>query len=103
MARPLLIILDEPCAGLDPGARERFLASLSELLEDPASPSLVLVTHHIEEIVPAITNTLVLHAGRVARCGRTTDIVDRELLSEIFDAPTARIESVGGRLWPIWQ
>lgn len=102
MADPLLILLDEPCAGLDPGARELFLAALSQLLADPLSPQLVLVTHHLEEILPAITHALVLSDGRVIRSGKTADVVDEALLAQVFGTATARIERVGGRMWPIW-
>src|SRR5437868_4991215 len=59
MARPLLLVLDEPCAGMDPGVRERFLSWLNGRLGQPDSPAVVLVSHHIEEIVPGFENTLV--------------------------------------------
>jgi iron complex transport system ATP-binding protein len=49
MARPRLLILDEPCAGLDPVAREQFLAFLERLGAQRGAPALVLVTHHVEE------------------------------------------------------
>ena len=79
MARPLLLVLDEPCAGMDPGVRERFLAWLNERLIQPETPTVVLVTHHIEEIVPGIQNTLILSGGRVRVAGRTQDVVTREI------------------------
>ena len=52
MARPQLLILDEPCAGLDPVAREHFLQFIERLARRRGSPTLVLVTHHVEEIMP---------------------------------------------------
>ncbi len=85
MARPDLLILDEPCAGLDPVARERFLLFLTELGRSP-SPSLVLVTHHVEEIVPVFAHALVLQAGRVAVAGPTREVVTSGVLSEAFEA-----------------
>jgi iron complex transport system ATP-binding protein len=86
MARPDLLILDEPCAGLDPVARERFLGFLARLAASPR-PALVLVTHHVEEIVPGFEHTLVLRAGRVAASGPTRRIVTSRVLSEAFEAP----------------
>jgi cation:H+ antiporter len=62
MARPRLLILDEPCAGLDPVAREHFLAFVERLARRKNAPALVLVTHHVEEITPAFTHALLLRA-----------------------------------------
>lgn len=68
MADPAILILDEPCAGLDPVARERFLNDIGKLAVKQAA-ALVLVTHHIEEIVPEFTHLLALRKGRVAYAG----------------------------------
>ncbi len=102
MAKPLLMVLDEPCAGMDPGVRERFLAWLHERLMHPETPAVVLVTHHIEEIVPGIQNTLVLSDGRVRAAGRTQDVVTRENIEAVYKTRLSRIVTSGGRLWPIW-
>lgn len=119
MAKPLLLVLDEPCAGMDPGVRERFLAWLNERLNDEARmtndgsanvasdirhsvPTTVLVTHHIEEIVPGIQNTLILSGGRVRAMGRTADVVTKENIESVYRTRLARIEASSGRLWPIW-
>lgn len=102
MARPLLLILDEPCAGMDPGARERFLSTLAEMLRAPNAPSLILVTHHIQEIIPGISHTLLLHRGRVVRCGPTGAVLDAATISETYGVALARLIADGGRLWPIW-
>ncbi len=102
MAGPLLLVLDEPCAGMDPGVRERFLAWLDERVTAPESPAVVLVTHHVEEIVPGIERTLILRAGHVYRAGPTPDVVTRETIEAVYDTRLARIESSGRRLWPIW-
>src|SRR5688500_17258169 len=77
MATPQLLILDEPCAGLDPVARETFLRFIDQLAERAharsngtrRSPALVLVTHHVEEITPAFTHALLLRGGRVHAAG----------------------------------
>src|SRR6476660_8561647 len=89
MARPLLLVLDEPCAGMDPGVRERFLAWLNEALHHPETPTVVLVTHHIEEIVPGFANTLVLSQGRIHSSGPTDQVVTRETIESVY----------GTRLW----
>lgn len=86
MARPALLILDEPCAGLDPVARESFLASLEALARRPGGPALVLVTHHVEEITPAFTHALLLRAGRVVAAGPRADTLTAGRLGETFGA-----------------
>jgi len=120
MAAPLLLVLDEPCAGMDPGVRERFLrwlnervtgdCGLNESIRNPqskirnsSSPTVVLVTHHVEEIVPGIQNTLVLRGGRFHCAGPTHEVVTRETIEHVYRTRLARIEQSGGRLWPIWD
>src|SRR5688500_3716447 len=71
MAYPRLLILDEPCAGLDPVARETFLQFIEHLARRRGAfaPALVLVTHHVEEIMPAFTHALLLREGAVHATG----------------------------------
>jgi iron complex transport system ATP-binding protein len=102
MAAPLLLVLDEPCAGMDPGVRERFLAWLDEQVKRPETPTVVLVTHHVEEIVAGIQNTLVLRDGRVYASGPTREVVTCETIESVYQTRLARIEASGGRLWPMW-
>jgi iron complex transport system ATP-binding protein len=87
MARPQLLILDEPCAGLDPVAREKFLRFLEKLARRRRGPALVLVTHHVEEITPAFTHTLMLRAGRVIAAGPRAQTLTSQNLSTAFGAP----------------
>jgi iron complex transport system ATP-binding protein len=96
MARPRLLILDEPCAGLDPAAREHFLQFLERLARGRGAPALVLVTHHTEEITPSFSHVLVLKGGRVAASGLKTRMLNSALLSEAFGVPV-RIRRNGGR------
>ncbi len=84
MARPRLLILDEPCAGLDPVARERFLQYLERLVRRASSPALVLVTHHVEEITPAFTHALLLRRGRVEAAGPRRQVLTSARLSATF-------------------
>ena len=86
MARPRLLILDEPCAGLDPVARELFLAFLQRLGSLRAAPALVLVTHHVEEIMPVFGHALLLREGRIVAAGKRSRVLTSALLSQTFDA-----------------
>ncbi len=87
MAAPELLILDEPCAGLDPVAREHFLQFIERLARQRGAPTLVLVTHHVEEIMPAFSHVLVLKAGRVLRAGPKLEVLRSAVLSDAFHAP----------------
>jgi iron complex transport system ATP-binding protein len=83
---PDLLILDEPCNGLDPVARERFLEDLGVLAADPGGPTQIHVTHHLEEVPPFITHALVLADGRVVGSGLADEVLTPECLSEAFGA-----------------
>jgi iron complex transport system ATP-binding protein len=87
MARPRLLILDEPCAGLDPVAREEFLRFLQTLSGRKNCPALVLVTHHVEEILPCFTHALLLRAGRVVAAGPRATTLTTARLAATFGAP----------------
>jgi iron complex transport system ATP-binding protein len=86
MANPPLLILDEPCAGLDPVAREHFLQFLEKLGRRKTAPTLILVTHHVEEIAPVFSHVLLLNGGRVLAQGRKANVLTSELLSRAFHA-----------------
>ena len=86
MARPALLILDEPCAGLDPAAREHFLRFLQNLGTKKNSPTLVLVTHHVEEIMPVFSHVLILQRGRVLASGARKKTLTSRNLSVAFAA-----------------
>lgn len=97
MARPRLLILDEPCAGLDPAAREHFLQFLERLARQPKAPALVLVTHHVEEIMPAFSHALLLREGRVAASGPRARVLSTANLSVVFGTPV-QLRHHAGRL-----
>jgi iron complex transport system ATP-binding protein len=96
MARCQLLILDEPCAGLDPVAREDFLHFLQTLGQKPNSPTLVLVTHHVEEITPTFTHVLLLSDGQVSAAGPLSKALNSQQLSRAFGRPL-RLSRRGGR------
>ena len=97
MARPRLLILDEPCAGLDPVARENFLGFVNRLAGRRRGPALVLVTHHVEEIAPRFSHVLLLRGGRVLASGTRQRVLTSRYLSAVFGAPL-RLERSGARL-----
>ena len=96
MAEPDLLLLDEPGAGLDLGAREGLVASLSALAVSESDITMVLVTHHVEEIPPGFDQTLVLSNGRVSASGKTADVLTSEALSAAYGMPLV-VDSVEGR------
>jgi iron complex transport system ATP-binding protein len=103
---PLLVVLDEPCAGMDPGVRERFLAWLDALAGEVAAATgcaIVFVTHHVEEIMPAFDRTLVMQSGRIATAGPTSEVVTAARLTQAYGVAVDRLERAHGRLWPIWR
>jgi iron complex transport system ATP-binding protein len=91
MAAPPLLILDEPCAGLDPVARERFIRFLDRLGRRRRAPALVLVTHHVEEIASVFTHALLLSAGRITAAGPIRATLTTTNLARVFRAPTLRL------------
>jgi iron complex transport system ATP-binding protein len=90
---PEALVLDEPAAGLDPVARHRFLESIGRVAE--SGTTIVLVTHHVEEIVPAITQVVVLQRGRAAVAGPKHEVLTSAHLSRAFEAPFL-VEEVDG-------
>jgi iron complex transport system ATP-binding protein len=87
MARPRLLILDEPCAGLDPVAREHFLEFLQRLGSRRGAPALIFVTHHVEEVPPVFTHALLLRGGRILAAGKKRAVLTSANVSETFHAP----------------
>jgi iron complex transport system ATP-binding protein len=93
---PALLLLDEPTAGLDLGARERLVTGLGRLATDPGTPAMVLVTHHVEEIPPGVTSVLLLREGRVLAAGDLGATLTSEALSATFGLPL-RVRHRSGR------
>ncbi len=96
MARPRLLILDEPCAGLDPAAREEFLRFIDTLARRGRGPALIFVTHHVEEIMPALTHALVLRGGAVFASGPKARVITSRTLRGAFGARVS-VARRGGR------
>jgi iron complex transport system ATP-binding protein len=84
MTDPELLLLDEPAAGLDLGAREDLMGILSALAASADSPALVLVSHHVEEIPPGFTHALLLRDGAVVAAGPIEQTLSAAALGETF-------------------
>jgi iron complex transport system ATP-binding protein len=93
ITRPEALVLDEPTAGLDPVARHRFMESIRRLAQE--GTTLILVTHHIDEIIPEIKRVVLLHAGRVAFDGPAEQALTPERLETVFGGPVI-VEPSGG-------
>lgn len=87
MPDPELIILDEPTAGLDLGARETLLAALSEIMAHPETPAVLLITHELEEIAPTFTHAALMAEGKVEAAGPLSEVVTSQSISDLFGVP----------------
>ncbi|GAA3109173.1 ABC transporter ATP-binding protein [Streptosporangium carneum] len=87
MPDPELLLLDEPAAGLDLGGREDLVRRLSTLAHDPKAPTMVLVTHHVEEVPSGFTHALLLRHGSVVAQGPIDQVMTAENLSLTFAVP----------------
>jgi iron complex transport system ATP-binding protein len=96
MCDPEILILDEPAAGLDVGGREDLVGRLAQLAADESSPSLILVTHHVEEIPPGFSHCLILSEGKVLAAGLLRDVLTAENLSAAFGQSIA-VDVIDGR------
>ncbi|MHA1338540.1 MAG: ABC transporter ATP-binding protein [Promethearchaeota archaeon] len=102
MIEPRLIVFDEPCEGLDIASRENFLKYIQKLFnpikinEDAQNnnlssynhsnlPSIIYVTHRIEEILPIFTHVLFLKKGKIHSLGPINEMLNSESLSDLFE------------------
>ncbi len=98
MSDPEILMLDEPFAGLDLGAREKLLVQLGFLAVDPASPPIVLVTHHCEEIPLGFTHAGLVSNGALVASGPLCDVVTSARVSSCFDVQVS-VGCSDGRWW----
>lgn len=97
LGRPPLLLLDEPAAGLDPVAREHLLDLVQRETQRRRGPSLVLITHHVEEIMPGFTHVLMLRCGEVVAAGPLATTLTQRNLATTFDAPVTLRRGRDGR------
>jgi len=82
---PRILVLDEPCAGLDPITRLDFLNDLTALVEEPDGPAILHITHHIEDISPWTTHLLALKEGSVFYQGELENGVTSQIMSDLYE------------------
>ncbi|MDP7640687.1 MAG: ATP-binding cassette domain-containing protein [Candidatus Hydrogenedentes bacterium] len=81
---PAILVLDEPCAGLDPVSRVRFLDEVAAFTAQDSAPTVILVTHHIEEIRPWITHAHLLKNGQTLLQGTTDKAITSDALTRML-------------------
>lgn len=84
MTDPEMLLLDEPAASLDLGAREGLLQLLGGYASAPEAPAIIMVTHHVEEIPPGFDHALLLRNGTVQAAGPIDEVITSENLSETY-------------------
>ncbi len=95
-ARRELLLLDEPAAGLDLPGREAMVAALEAAAADPAGPTTILATHHLDEVPPSTTHAALLRGGRLLAAGPVEEVLTAEALGACFGL-SLRVERRGGR------
>jgi iron complex transport system ATP-binding protein len=96
MTDPELLLLDEPAAGMDLGGREDLLRRLTRFAADAEAPTMILVTHHVEEIPRGISHAMLLGDGKVVAQGLISEVLNSDNLSKTFELPLT-MEHEGGR------
>jgi iron complex transport system ATP-binding protein len=91
--RPRALVLDEPSVGLDLVAQHRFLEMVRGIAN--RGTTIILITHHVEEIFPEIARVVLLQRGRVMAAGPTRTMLTADRLSALFDAPVQVTENGG--------
>jgi iron complex transport system ATP-binding protein len=97
-AAPELLILDEPASGLDLPSREGLLDAIEGLARDGSAPTVILATHHLEEIPASATHAALLRDGRLVAAGRVEDVLTPDALSDVFGMPI-EVGRRGRRWW----
>jgi iron complex transport system ATP-binding protein len=99
VVRPRLLMLDEPSNGLDLLAREQLLAAVQAMTQDGEDrPTVLMITHHLEELPPATSHVLLLSAGRAAATGTPAEVLRAEVLSPVYGCPMT-VSSSDGRYY----
>ncbi|MCC7144909.1 MAG: ATP-binding cassette domain-containing protein [Phycisphaeraceae bacterium] len=95
---PELLILDEPTAGLDVAGREHVLATIEKILSQPSPPTVLFITHHVEELSPRTAQVLLMRDGRITHAGPPQDVITPETLTATFGCKVF-VKRLHGRYW----
>ncbi|WP_078554163.1 ABC transporter ATP-binding protein [Bacillus alkalicellulosilyticus] len=98
MSDPEILILDEPCSGLDLYSREQLLNTIEKLANTKTGPTILYVTHHIEEILPPFSNCLLMKGGKVFDSGLTKEMLTAKNVEGVFRTPVS-LQWSKGRAW----
>ncbi|MBO0413726.1 ABC transporter ATP-binding protein [Enterococcus hulanensis] len=101
MAKPELLILDEPCNGLDLFAREDLLSRIKKMKQAADAPSLLYVTHHTEEILPLLNHVLMIRDGKIFKQGKRAELLNETVLNDFYQRPIAIHEMKDDRMMVI--
>jgi iron complex transport system ATP-binding protein len=96
MSQPQILIMDEPCAGLDLYEREKLLDNINDLRKQDIT--VIYVTHHIEEIMPLFTHVALIDSGKIVAAGLKKDVLTAENLQKVYQVPL-KINWVDDRPW----
>ncbi len=95
VTRPALLILDEPTAGLDLVGREQVLEQIDRLQAGPNPPTIVLITHHLEELPRVTSQVLLLRAGKTVALGSPTKVLTSAIISKAYGFPLSVSKRAG--------
>ncbi|CAN5532654.1 ATP-binding cassette domain-containing protein [soil metagenome] len=99
VTKPGLLILDEPTAGLDVVAREQVLATIEKLHAAKGHrPTIVIITHHLEELPSVTSQVMLLREGKIAAIGKPRDVLRSDVISKAYRYPL-KVTRRGGRFF----
>lgn len=96
--KPELLILDEPTAGMDVAGREQIIAVVQQILHQPDAPTVLFITHHVEELPPTTSKVILLRDGMITTDGRPDDVITPESLTEVYGCKVF-VRKIHGRFW----
>ena len=95
---PRLLILDEPTAGMNVSGREHVLATIESILDMDDPPTVLMITHHVEELSPRTSQVLLMRQGQITAAGSPDQVITPESLTQTFDCKVF-VKRQDGRFW----